>query len=446
MTSILTRFANVRRGEGAPILVAALYYFCILTALMVLRPAREALGIQRGIEAVRWLFMGTLVATLALNPLFGLLVSRFRRLVFITTTHAVFATNLLVFYGLLVFAPESVGETSGLVFYVWMSVFNLFITMVFWALMADRFSLEQSKRLFGVIAAGGTVGAIFGSWLVVVLAERIGTPALLLVATGFLVLATVAAWTLVRLQPDRAAAAAADPEAPPATDERAVIGGSAWAGFRATVRSPYLLGISAYVLILAVLVTFLYFTRLQMVAALGEDLDMRTGVFARIDFATQTATLLLQLVVAGHVMKRLGVPVALALVPVIVALGYVGLALVGSLVALVVFDAIFRATQRAIMRPARETLFTVVPREDKYKSKAFIDTFVYRGGDALGAQTEGLLGALGLGLMALAGVAVPLAVLWAALGLWLGRAQQRLAPAGQRSSADRPSAVMSHVP
>jgi AAA family ATP:ADP antiporter len=366
--------------------------------------------------------------------------------VFITTTHAVFATNLLVFYGLLVFAPESVGETSGLVFYVWMSVFNLFITMVFWALMADRFSLEQSKRLFGVIAAGGTVGAIFGSWLVVVLAERIGTPALLLVATGFLVLATVAAWTLVRLQPDRAAAAAADPEASPATDERAVIGGSAWAGFRATVRSPYLLGISAYVLILAVLVTFLYFTRLQMVAALGEDLDMRTGVFARIDFATQTATLLLQLVVAGHVMKRLGVPVALALVPVIVALGYVGLALVGSLVALVVFDAIFRATQRAIMRPARETLFTVVPREDKYKSKAFIDTFVYRGGDALGAQTEGLLGALGLGLMALAGVAVPLAVLWAALGLWLGRAQQRLAPAGQRSSADRPSAVMSHVP
>ena len=182
-------------------------------------------------------------------------------------------------------------------------------------------------------------------------------------------------------------------------------------------------------LILAVLVTFLYFTRLQMVAALGEDLDMRTGVFARIDFATQTATLLLQLVVAGHVMKRLGVPVALALVPVIVALGYVGLALVGSLVALVVFDAIFRATQRAIMRPARETLFTVVPREDKYKSKAFIDTFVYRGGDALGAQTEGLLGKVGMGLGALAGVAVPLAVVWAALGFWLGRAQQRLAPA-----------------
>jgi AAA family ATP:ADP antiporter len=426
MTSILKRFANVRREELTPVLLAALYFFCILTTLQVLRPAREALGMQRGIDSVRWLFMLTLVATLAANPLFGLLVSRLRRISFIAATHAVFVVNLLVFYGLLVFAPESVGERSGQVFYVWMSVFNLFITMVFWALMADRFSLAQSKRLFGVIAAGGTLGAIFGSWLASQLAERLGTPALLLIAVASLVVATVAAWAVVRLQPERAEARAADPEAPPAVDERAVIGGSAWAGFRAVSRSPYLLGISAYVLILAVLVTFLYFTRLQMVAALGEDLDMRTGMFARLDLITQSATLVLQLVVTGHLMKRLGVPVALALVPMIIALGYVGLAITGSLVALAIFDAVFRATQRAIMRPARETLFTVVPREDKYKSKAFIDTFVYRTGDAVGAQTEGLLGTLGLGLSALAGVAVPLALGWAALGFWLGRAQERL--------------------
>ena len=423
--SILKRIANVRREELAPILVAALYFFCILTALQVLRPAREALGMQRGIDSVRWLFMLTLVATLAANPLFGLLVSRLRRIAFIAATHAVFIVNLLVFYALLVFAPESIGERSGQVFYVWMSVFNLFITMVFWALMADRFSLEQSKRLFGVIDAGGTLGAIFGSWLASQLAERIGTPALLLIAVASLGIATAAAWTLVRLQPERAAAR--DPEAPPAVDERAVIGGSAWAGLRAVARSPYLLGISAYVLILAVLVTFLYFTRLQMVAALGEDLDMRTGMFARLDLITQSATLVLQLLVAGHVMKRLGVPVALAIVPLIIAPGYVALAIVGTPVALAIFDAVFRATQRAIMRPARETLFTVVSREDKYKSKAFIDTFVYRGGDALGAQAEGLLGKLGMGLAALSGVAVPLALVWAALGFWLGRAQQRLA-------------------
>ena len=417
MKRILQRWVNVRDGETAPILLAALYFFCILTSLMVLRPAREALGIQRGIEAVRWLFMGTLVVTLAGNPLFGLLVSRFRRMTFIAATHALFATNLAVFYALIAMAPQAVGETSGLVFYVWMSVFNLFITMLFWAVMADRFTLEQSKRLFGVIAAGGTIGAIFGSWLSAVLAERIGTGALLLIAAAFLLLAVVSAWALVRRQPLQQGKANVDP---------GVIGGSAWEGFRAALRSPYLLAISAYVLILAVMVTFLYFTRLQMVAALGEDLDMRTGVFARIDFLTQAATLLLQLLIAGHVMKRLGVHVALALVPMIVAAGYVGLAIVGSLGALIVFESVFRATQRAIMRPARETLFTVVSREEKYKAKAFIDTFVYRGGDALGAQTEGLLGRLGMGLSAVAGVAVPLAAVWALLGYWLGRRVEKL--------------------
>ncbi len=353
-------------------------------------------------------------------------MSRFRRLVFISSTYLFFALNLLVFYLLLVLAPQAIGETSGQVFYVWMSVFNLFITMVFWALMADRFSLEQSKRLFGVIAVGGTVGAIFGSWLAAVLAERLGTPNLLLIAVVSLCLAVGAAFLVARLQPERARPEdAGDLEEPPAVDERAVIGGSAWEGFRAVFRSPYLLGISAYVLILAVMVTFVYFTRLQMVAALGDELDMRTAMFARIDLATQVATLALQAIVAGHLMKRLGVAVTLALLPVTVALGFIGLAIVGTLTALVVFDATFRAVQRAIMRPARETLFTVVSREDKYKSKAFIDTFVYRGGDAVGAQTEGLLGRLGMGLAALATVAVPLAIVWAALGIWLGRVQER---------------------
>ena len=426
MSGSLQRFFNVRRDEVAPVAAAAVFFFFVLTALMVLRPAREALGMQRGIEAIRWLFIGTAVVTLAVNPVFGWLVSRFRRLYFITATYLFFAATLLVFYGLLVFAPTAVGETSGQVFYGWFSVFNLFVTMVFWALMADRFSLEQSKRFFAVIAVGGTLGAIFGPWLASVLAEPLGTPALLLVAVAAILLATAAAWTVARLQPERARpSAAGDREAPPAVDERAVIGGSAWEGFRASVRSPYLLGISAYVLILAVIATFLYFTRLQMVAALGDDVDMRTAVFARIDLIVQIATLALQAVVAGHLMKRLGVAVTLAILPVTVMLGFIGLAIVGSLAVLVIFDAAFRAVQRAIMRPARETLFTVVPREDKYTAKAFIDTFVYRGGDVVGAQTEGVLARFGTGLAALASVAVPLAILWAALGVWLGRAQER---------------------
>jgi AAA family ATP:ADP antiporter len=181
--------------------------------------------------------------------------------------------------------------------------------------------------------------------------------------------------------------------------------------------------ICAYVLILAVMATFVYFTRLQMVAALGVDLNMRTATFAKIDAITQTATLVLQATITGHLMKRLGVAVTLALLPVTVALGFIGLAVVGTLTALIAFEATFRAVQRGIMRPSRETLFTVVPRADRYKAKAFIDTFVYRGGDVIGAQTEGLLGRLGMGLAGLAIFAVPLAIAWTALGLWLGYAQ-----------------------
>jgi len=415
--AILQRFTNIRRGEAAPALAAGLLFFCVLSALMVVRPAREALGMQRGIESVRWLFIGTVVVTLLVNPLFGLLVSRFRRLAFIAATYLFFASGLLAFYALLVLAPAAIGERTGQVFYVWFSVFNLFATMLVWALMADRFSLEQSKRLFGAIAVGGTLGAIFGPWLASMLAKPLGTPALLLIAAGFLVLALGAAWWLTRIS----ASVQQDGDF---LGERSVIGGSAWQGFQSVFRSPYLLAICAYVLILAVMVTFLYFTRLQMVAALGTDLDARTTTFARIDVITQAATLVLQALVTGHLMQRLGVAVTLALLPLTAALGFVGLAIAGSLAALVAFEATFRAVQRGIMRPARETLFTIVPRADRYKAKAFIDTFVYRAGDVVGAQTEGLLGRLGMGLAALAAFAVPLAMAWMVLGVWLGYAQR----------------------
>ena len=424
MTALLQRFFQVRKGEGAAVFASALSFFFILTALMVIRPARESLGMRRGIEAVRWLFIGTAVVTLTVNPIFALLVSRYRRIVFITATYVFFALSLVGFYLVLVGAPRAIGEVSGMVFFVWFSVFNLFSTMVFWALMADRFSLEQSKRLFGVISVGGTLGAIAGPWLASKLARPLGTAGLLPVAATSLGLAVVAAWIVTRLQ-TRSADAIADSGAPRDVDDRAIIGGSAWEGFRAALRSPYLLGISAYVLILTVISTFIYFTRLQMVAALGSDVDMRTSVFARIDFYTQVTTLVLQALVTGQLMKRLGVHVTLALLPAMVSFGFVGLAMSASLGALIVLQAAFSSMQRAIVRPARETLFTVVSREDKYKSKAFIDTFVYRVGDVVGSQLEGLLRGLAMGLTALVAVTVPLAIVWGVLGVWLGRAQQQ---------------------
>jgi len=428
-TALLQRFANIRREEAGPVLVAGVFFFCVLTALMVVRPAREALGMQRGIEALRWLFLGTVLVTLLVNPIFGWLVSRFRRIAFVAATYLFFAFGLLGFYALLTLAPASIGERTGQVFYVWFSVFNLFATMLFWALMADRFSLEQAKRLFGAIAVGGTLGAIFGPWLAGQLAKPLGTPALLVVAAGFLVLALGAAWWVTRLRPDVS-------QSGPPRAEHAVIGGSAWEGLQSVARSPYLLAICAYVLITAVMATFLYFTRLQMVAALGTNVDMRTTTFARIDLIAQVTTLVLQALITGHLMKRLGVSVTLALLPVTAALGFVGLALVGSLAALIAFEAAFRAVQRGIMRPSRETLFTVVPRADRYKAKAFIDTFVYRTGDVVGAQTEGMLKQLGMGLAALATVAVPLAAAWMALGIWLGYAERARARSTEQNKPE----------
>lgn len=435
MKTVLQTFTNIRRQELLPTLVAGLFFFCILSALMVVRPAREALGMQRGIDAIRWLFMATLLVTLLINPLFSLLVSRFRRMVFIAATYCFFSFGLLCFYLLLTFAPTHVGLISGQVFYVWFSVFNLFATMLFWALMTDRFSKDQSQRLFAAISLGGTLGAMFGPWLASMLARPFGTPLLLLIAAGFLLCAVLSAWWLTSLKIDLEEAHATDAQRPNNSepdDEHTLIGGSAWEGFTAVLRSPYLLGISAYVLILAVVATLLYFTRLQMVAALALDTDTRTEAFARIDLYTQAATFVLQAFLTSHLIKRFGIAVTLALLPITVAFGFIGLALLGSLAALIAFEASFRAVQRGIMRPARETLFTTVPRAERYKAKAFIDTFVYRSGDALGSQTEGLLGRLGMGLAGLAWFAVPLAVIWMSLGLWLGYAQAK------RSTPARP--------
>ena len=426
MANPLQSFANVRREEVPSVVAAGLFFFCVLTALMVIRPARDALGMQAGIEQVRWLFQGTLVVTLLVNPVFGFLVGRFRRMAFISATYLFFAVSLFAFQSILVMAPQAIGERTGQVFYVWFSVFNLFSTALFWALMADRFTLEQSKRFFAVVAVGGTLGAIFGPWLATVLVERIGTANLLLVAAGFLVLAVGFAAMVARLQPAPVAphfGSAGSVTTSPDAGAGAAIGGSAWEGFRAVFRSRYLLGISGFALIVAVMATFLYFTRLQMVAEAEVDVDAQTAMFATMDLVTQLTTLAAQLLLTGHLMRRLGVPFTLALLPITTVLGFVGLAVLGSFASLVVFQAAFNAVQRGIMRPARETLFTIVSREDKYKSKAFIDTAVYRAGDSITAWLEGGISRLG-GLVALASFAVPLAVVWLGLAIWLGREQE----------------------
>ncbi|MDX3925810.1 MAG: MFS transporter [Shinella sp.] len=449
---MLQALFNLHRQEIGPVLIVAFFFFCVLSALMVLRPARDALGMQAGLDSLRWLFIGTAMVTFAATPLFGLLVSHLRRLQLIGTTYGGFVLSLITFWGLLMFARESVGDAIGQVFYVWYSVFNLFVTMVFWALLADRFTSDQGKRFFALISMGGTLGAIFGPWLTSQLAAPLGTPNLLLVAGGFLLLALAAAWLLARVAPDRAdAGTSATTAGFPSEAER--IGGSAWAGIGAVFRSPYLGGIAIYVLLMAVVATFIYFTRLQMVAAVADDTDMRAAILGNVDMWTQIAVLALQLTLTGQIIKRFGLGIALAILPAATAIGFIGLAIYGSFVVLILLEATNSAVQRGITRPAREALFTVVSREDKYKAKAFIDTFVYSGGGSGGAQIEGLLGRLGMGLVALTGAALPLALIWAALGIWLGRAHARrvvrspvtVTPADSDGIHDRPVQCTVHA-
>lgn len=423
MKDFIQKFTNIHREEVPVVIASGFFFFCLLTALMVLRPAREALGMESVLDTVRWLFLGTAVFTLLVNPVFGYLVSHFKRFTFVATTYFFFAASLLVFYLFLTLAPESIGQISGRIFYVWYSVFNLFNTMVFWATMADTYKLEQSKRLYGTIAVGGTLGAIFGPWLTSVLAIPIGTANLLLISVFFLFLGVFCAWLVFHFSTAAGFTSLSVNNSDNELDKNEIIGGSAWQGLRSALSSPYLLGISGYVLIIAIVGTFLYFTRLAMVAAVGDDTDLRTTMFAQIDLITQMTTLVLQLIVTGHIMRRLGVSIALAILPIVVIFGMIGLTVVGTLAALVIFEAIYRAIQRAVMRPARETLYTVVSKEEKYKAKAFIDTFVFRGGDVVGAWTEGLITRLGMGLFALAAITIPMAIVWAALGVWLGLQQ-----------------------
>jgi AAA family ATP:ADP antiporter len=435
---------GLRRGESGPVLTAAGFFFCVLTALMLLRPVRDALGMERGIESVRWLFLGTAVVTLAVNPLFGWLVSRLKRAQFIGVTYGFFALSLCGFWGLLMFAPGAVGRVSGQVFYVWFSVFNLFATSVVWSLLADRFSSDQAKRLFALIAMGGTLGAIVGPWLTSWLAEPLGTPSLLLVAAGFLILATAAATRLIRggrhqrAVPGSSGAWRHDDQSP-------LIGGNAWAGVRAIAGSRYLAGIAAYVLLVAVMTAFVYFARLQMVADVAGDMNARAAVLGNIDMWTQIVVLVLQLTLTGRIIRRFGPGVALAALPLATAAGFLGLAISGSFLALIVLEAANRAVERGIARPARESLFTVVPREDKYKAKALIDTFVYRAGDVVGAQSDGLLTRLGMATGALLAVTAPLLLVWAALGLWLGRAYGKAGASAERDSL-RPMPPPADVP
>ncbi|HET9597229.1 MAG TPA: MFS transporter [Anaeromyxobacteraceae bacterium] len=418
---LLRRLVDVRRDELGALLLSFCYFFALLCGYYVLRPIRDEMGISRGVDKLPVLFTGTFVAMAVASPLFGALASRWPRQRLIPWTYHSFALEIAAFYALW---RTGVGKAwVPFAFYIWAAVYNLFVTSVAWSLMTDVFTSEQGKRLFGFISAGGSLGALAGplvtSWLV----RPLGGASLLLVSAVLLEVSVACVVALVRWArvrpPDGAAAAPGRGDVP--------VGGTVWSGIRPVATSPYLLASALYIFLLTVANTFLYFQQAELVTAATTDRDARTALFARIDLVVNVCTLVLQTIVTGRLLRRLGVAVGLAVAPAITAAGYAVLGFSPLLSVLAPFQGIRRAAQYAILRPSREMLFTVVSREERYKSKNFIDTVVFRGGDMLSGWMYAGLAGLGLGVAGTAWVSVPTSAIWLVLGVYLGREQRRRA-------------------
>jgi ATP:ADP antiporter, AAA family len=407
----------VRPGEHRAALWSFGYFFCLLAAYYVLRPLRDEMGIAGGVRNLHWLFMATFVVMLAAVPIFGAVVARLPRRRFIPLVYHFFVLNIAIFWVLLSFGVEPV--TVARVFFVWISVFNLFAVSVFWSFMADLFTAEQGKRLFGFIAAGGSAGALLGPTLTVWLAGPLGPVHLLIVAAVLLEAAVLCAHRLERAAPRTANDAPARTPAP--------IGGNPFAGFVLLLRSPYLAGIALWVLLLSLCGTVLYFQQANIVAAASEDPAVRTRIFASIDLAAGILTLLIQTLATGRLMTRFGVGAAAALLPLVFAIGFAVLAASPLLLVVIGFQALQRTANFGVSNPAREVLFTVVDREQKYKAKYLIDGAVFRGGDALFGWLFNLLRSAGAELATISAITVPVALGWLALALTLGKAQERRA-------------------
>jgi AAA family ATP:ADP antiporter len=430
MRSLACRWLGAKPHELAALGWAFAYFFLLLAGYYVLRPVRDEMAVQAGTAVLPWLFTATFGAMLLLVPLWGWLCARLPRARLLVAVYAFFAANLVLFW----LAHQSGASLRHLaaVFFVWLSVFNLFVVSVFWSFMADLFDAGQAARLYGAIAAGGSCGAIAGPALTALAVTALGPANLFLVSAAILCVAMVciyrlSAWS--RLFPRQGER---QPEEP--------LGGTVLAGLRAALSSPFLLAICGYLLCYTMLSTSLYFQQVEIVGAAIAQPAERTRLFATVDLVVNSLTLVVQLALTARLGARLGPGWMLALMPLVSVAGFLALGAAPALAVLLAFGIIRRVGEFAISKPVREALYTVVAREERYKAKNFIDTAVYRGGDAFSGWLFGALKALGLGLAGIAFAAVPVAAAWAALGFWLGAAQSRLRDEARRACTRGPSA------
>ena len=401
--------------ERAAALWSFAYFFTLLASYYVLRPLRDQMGIAGGVRALPWLFTATFVTLLVAQPLYGALVARLPRTRFIPIVYHFFVINLALVWLLLTFGVAT--TIVARVFFVWVSVFTLFAIAVFWSFMADLFTSEQGKRLFGFIGAGGTAGALLGPVITIALSVPLGPANLLLVAMAFLELAVFCVHRLER--------AAARHPASRARERR--VGGTAFAALPELVRSPYLLGVGAWVSLLSFGATVLYFEQANIISNTVHDAGSQTRIFAAIDLAVGLLTLATQVFVTARALERFGVGAASAALPAVYVVGFAVLALAPTLAVVLVFQVAQRWMNFAIANPARQVFFTVVAREEKYKAKNLIDVVIYRGSDALYGWVFDSLQLVGLKLAGIALWSLPVVGGWIVLSAALGRTQERRA-------------------
>ena len=401
----------VQLSKGKQLLASFIYFFSLMTTFFILRPVRDEMGIQAGVENMQWLFTGTFIAMLLIIPVFAWITKKYPRNTFIPASYIIFLIQILIFY--IAFQSNNISRYISALFFIWLSVFNLFVVSVFWSLMSDLYDEEQAKVHYATIAAGGTLGALSGPAISAYTVSLVGTINLLLFAALFMLLATGAVLYLCKgTKSDQKPHYVAHST-------------NLWSALPLVLKSPRLTGIAIFILLYTSVSTFLYFQQATIVSGEFLNSDQRTAYFAWRDIGSNTLTLILQFFLTKEVLKRYGLIIGLSVIPLISLFIFFALGLSSHLYVLVVCQILYRGGNYAIQKPTREILYTEVSSEERYRGKNFIDTAVYRGGDALSGWLYSGLTYLGLGLSGIAFLAIPIAAIWMIVGRTIGRSTTR---------------------
>jgi AAA family ATP:ADP antiporter len=425
------KLLGARHGEERAVVLAFAYFFLLLCSYYLLRPVRDAMAANAGLGRLPALFTYTFIVMLVITPMFGALVSRVRKRRLLPITYGFFAVNMFLFY--LAFSADPGSQRTAATFFVWLSVFNMFVVSVFWSFMADVFRGDEARRLFGPIAAGGSAGAIIGPLLTQSLASGLGTAGLVMLSM-LLLLATIPCiralghWSVER-----------HGEAPgTAAESTEPIGGGALAGVTLVLRTPYLMGIVAMLSLGAVAGTFMYFELQRLASAAYADTALRTAFFARLDLGVNLLAFVMQGMVTSRIIKRFTLTGGLVTMPLVAFGSFIWLVMAPFLLPLAISQVLRRAGEFGVAKPSREVLFTAVDPESKYKAKNFIDTVVQRGSDTVAGWLHGFLQAKGFLLAGFGALSAVIMVVLAILGVALGRAYAFREQAGRKLAAPQP--------